>query len=230
MSEIIEGILKAIELIVTGNPTVVEITVRSLLISGTATFLSVIWSFPIAMLIGLKSFFGKRFLKGIFHALLGMPTVLLGLILYLIFAEGSILSALGILYNPIGMILGEAILVTPIVISLVISSVEAVDPEIKDLAKTLGASEFEASIAVVKESTGGILLAVIASFNRAIAELGIAMMLGGNIRHFTSVLTTTIALETGKGDLPLAIALGIILMLIVFSISLATNLLQRKQK
>jgi len=228
MSEIVEGIWKAIELILSGNPAVIEITLRSLYISGTATLLSALWSFPIGVIIGLKSFFGKRLVKGIFHALLGMPTVLLGLILYLIFSKEAVLGFLGILYNPIGIIVGEAILITPILISLTITAAEAVDPEIKDLAKTLGASEIEASIAVIKESAGGILLAVIASFNRAIAELGIALMLGGNIRGFTSVLTTVIAQETGKGDLALAIALGIILMLIVFSISLVTNLLQRK--
>jgi len=102
------------------------------------------------------------------------------------------------------------------------------EPEIKDLAKTLGASETEASIAVLKESMNGVVLAVTASFNRAIAELGVVLMIGGNIAGFTSVLTTTIALETSKGEIALAIALAIILLLIVFVLTLAVNLFQRR--
>ncbi len=229
VTEIIEGLIKALELIFSGNPTVIEITARSVLISGFATLLCALWAIPIATVLGLYRFRGKFLLKGLFNALLGIPTVTLGLILYLFFSKAGPLGFLGILYNPLGMMLGQAVLVTPIIVSFVANAIESVDPEIKNLAKTLGASEFEASIAVLKESLSGVVLAITASFNRAIAELGVALMVGGNISGRTSVLTTTIALETNKGNIALGIALAIILLLIVSTVSLSINLIRRRR-
>ncbi|MCP8315599.1 MAG: ABC transporter permease, partial [archaeon] len=127
------------------------------------------------------------------------------------------------------IVIGQAILITPITVSFVTSAIESVDPEIRDLARTLGASETQASVAVLGESSSGFLLAIIASFNRAIAELGIALMIGGNIRGITRVLTTTIALETTRGEVVLAIALAIILLVIVSVVSLSINLIQRRK-
>lgn len=228
-NEIIDGLIKALQLIFSGDPTVVEISVRSILISGSATILSVLWGLPVAMILGLKNFPGKFLIKGFFNTMLGIPTVALGLILYLLFSKAGPLGFLRLLYSPAAMIIGQAILITPIIVSFVASAIESVDPDIKDLAKTLGASETEASIAVLKESKNGVVLAVTASFNRALAELGIVLMVGGNIAGFTSVLTTTIALETNKGDIELSIALAIILLLIVFVLTVSMNLVQRRR-
>ena len=229
--EILEGLRKALELIILGDPAVVQITLRSIYISGTATLLSVLWSLPLGITIGLRGFPGKNFVKSIFNALIGVPTVALGLILYLLLSttQGP-LGFLHLLYSPLAIMLGQALLITPIMVSFIASAVEAVDPQIIDLAKTLGASELEASVAVLSESTEGVLLAIVAGFNRAIAELGIALMLGGNIVGWTRVLTTTIALEYNKADLTLAIALSMILLLIVFSLSVFVNLIQRRKK
>lgn len=229
VTEIVEGLIKALELIFSGNPTVIEITARSVLVSGSATLLSVLWGIPIATALGLYRFQGRFVLKGMFNALLGVPTVTLGLILYLFLSKSGPLGFMSILYDPLGIIFGQAILVTPIVVSFIASAIESVDTEIKDLAKTLGASEFEASMAVLKESLSGVVLAITASFNRAIAELGVALMVGGNISGRTSVLTTTIALETNKGNIALGIALAIILLLIVSTLSLSINLIQRRK-
>jgi len=226
--EIIEGLIKAFELIISGNPAVIEITLRSVLVSGSATLLSALWGIPIATILGLCRFRGKFFLKGLFNALLGIPTVTLGLVLYLFLSKSGPLGFLQILYDPTGIMFGQAILITPIIISFTASAIESVDPEIKDLAKTLGASELEASMAVLKESLSGVVLAVTASFNRAIAELGVALMVGGNISGRTSVLTTTIALETSKGNIALAIALTIILLIIVSALTISINLIQRR--
>jgi len=229
--EILEGFRKALELIVLGDPAVVQITLRSIYISGTATLLSVLWSLPLGITIGLRGFPGKNFVKSIFNALIGVPTVALGLILYLLLSTSQgPLGFLHLLYSPLAIMLGQALLITPIMVSFIASAVEAVDPQIIDLAKTLGASELEASVAVLRESTEGVLLAIVAGFNRAIAELGIALMLGGNIVGWTRVLTTTIALESNKADLTLAIALSMILLLIVFSLSVFVNLIQRRKK
>ena len=182
------------------------------------------------MAIGMKTFPGKELVKGVFNALLGIPTVALGLILYLLLSRSGPLGFLHILFPPQAIMIGQAILITPIIVSLTTSAVESVDPEIKDLAKTLGASDVEASVAVLRESMGGVVLAIIASFNRAVAELGVALAVGGNIRGFTQVLTTTTALEITKGKIEYGITLTIILLAIVFAITILTNLLQRRIK
>ena len=207
-----------------------QITVRSLQISGTATLLSVLWSLPLGIIVGMKSFPGKQLTKGVFNALLGMPTVALGLILYLLFSRTGQLGFLHLFPSSQAIIIGQAILVTPILVSLTISAVESVDPEIKNLAKTLGASEAEASLTVLREAGGGVVLAIIASFNRAIAELGVALAVGANLRGSTQVLTTVIAMEVNRGNLENSIQLMVILLAIVFSITLVTNFLQRRIK
>ena len=229
MVDIIGGILKALELIATGDPTLYGIVYRSLLFSGIAIILATLWGTPIAMVLSLKDFRGKNLVKALFNSLIGIPTVVLGLVLYLIFSKGGPLGPLDLLYTPGAIILGEAILVTPILVSITTSAIEAVDPEIMSLAKTLGANESQASIAVLKEAVNGVLLSNIASFNRAIAELGVALMVGGNIAGLTDVLTTAVSRYTARGELDLAIALGIILMVIVFLIN-AVVIMARKAK
>jgi len=218
--DILGGIIKALQLIVSGDPTLYGIVYRSIFFSGTAIIIAALWGTPMAMLLGLKNFRGKTIIKGFFNSLIGIPTVVLGLVLYLVFSKGGPLGFLGLLYTPGAMILGEAVLVTPILVSITTTAIEAVDPEIMNLAKTLGASESQAFIAVLKEAVNGVLLSNIASFNRAIAELGVALLVGGNIAGLTDVLTTAISRYTQRGELDLAIALGIVLMVIVFLINM----------
>jgi tungstate transport system permease protein len=218
--DILGGIAKAFQLIITGDPTLYGIVSRTLFFSGIAVILAMLWGTPIAMLISLRDFRGKTIIKGFFNSLIGIPTVVLGLVLFIIFSNGGPLGFLGLLYTPAAIILGEAMLVTPILISIMVTAIEAVDPEIMNLAKTLGASESQASIAVLKEAVNGVLLSNIASFNRAIAELGVALLVGGNIAGLTDVLTTAISRYTARGELDFAIALGILLMIIVFGINM----------
>jgi len=220
LNQVLDGIVKALQLIFSGDPTVYGIVYRSLLFSGIATIIAVLWGTPIAMLLGLRDFHGKSILKGLFNALIGMPTVALGLILLLILSKDGPLGFLGILYTPAAIILGEAVLVTPLVVSITTAAIEAVDPEMMNLAKTLGASESQASIVVLKEAMNGVILSDIASFNRATAELGVALLVGGNIAGLTDVLTTDISKYTQRGDFSYAIALAIILLVIVFGINL----------
>ena len=223
MVDVLGGIAKAFELIVSGDPELYGIVSRSLFFSGTAIILSTLWGTPLAMLIALRDFRGKTIIKTVFSTLIGLPTVVLGLILFLIFSRGGPLGFLGLLYTPAAIITGQAILVTPILVSIGVSAIEDVDPEIMNLAKTLGASESQAQIAVLKEAVNGIVLSNIASFNRAIAELGVVLLVGGNIAgggNRTDVLTTAISRYTQRGEIDFAIALGIILMIIIFGINL----------
>jgi len=231
LNEIIEGLIEALRLIFSGDSIVFGITLRSLYISGIATIISLLWGIPIALLLGLRDFRGKFLVKGIFNALIGIPTVALGLILFLFFSRSGPLGFLRLLYTPTAIIIGEAILVTPIVVSFSANALEAVDPQIMDLAKTLGASEDQAFFAVFKEALGGILLAMVASFNRAFAELGVAQMVGGNLDGFTNVLTTTIATDIVRiNGIPTSIALAIILLTVVFGINLIVNAFTRRRK
>lgn len=228
VAEILEGLRQAALLIASGDPEVLQITARSIEVSGLATALATCWGLPIGLAVGMSEFRGKRLVKGVFNALLGMPAVALGLILYLLLSRSGPFGFLHLLYSPLGIAVGQSILVTPIVVSFTLSAIEALDPQIKDLVKTLGAGDFQASIIMCKEARQGIILAIASSFNRAIAELGIALMIGGNIKNLTRVLTTAIALGTDRGEVVLSIALAIILMSIVFTLNLALNLVQRR--
>jgi len=227
-SPIINGIIKAFHLIFSFDPAIYNIVFRSLYISGLAVVLACLWSLPVATVIGLKDFRGKRLIRGTFNAFIGFPTVVLGLLLFLLFSRSGPLGALGLLYTPLAISIGQALLITPILISFITSAVEAIDSDVRDLALTLGSTETQASIAILREASGGVILAVLAAFNRAFAELGVAMMVGGNIYGSTRVLTTAIALETNRGDIPFSIALGVILLTIVYVLNTATNYLRRR--
>ncbi len=209
---------------------IIEITLRSLYVSGTATLLSAVWSLPLGLTIGIKDFYGRHFVKRVFNAFLGMPTVVLGLVLFLLIRHAGPFGFLNLLFTPLAIIVGQAILITPIMVSFITSAVESIDPEIRDLAKTLGATEIQASLAVLKEAAGGTLLAFIASFNRAIAEMGVAYMVGGSIPGVTMVLTTAIALQRDMANIELGLVLATILLSIVFAINLALNIIQKRKQ
>jgi tungstate transport system permease protein len=223
LADIISGVAEAFQLIFSGDPEIYGIVTRSLFFSGTAVILAILWGTPLAMLIAMKEFRGKTLIKAILNTLIGLPTVVLGLILFLIFSRGGPLGFLGLLYTPAAIMLGQAILVTPILVSIGISAIESVEPEIMNLAQTLGASESQAQMAVLKEAANGVILSDIASFNRAIGELGVVLLVGGNIAgggNRTDVLTSAISRSTQINEIGLAIALGIILMVIVFTINI----------
>ncbi|MFW9852925.1 MAG: ABC transporter permease [Candidatus Thorarchaeota archaeon] len=223
----IEAIHQAIIIILSGDPEVCSITIRSIYVSGLATLLSCLWGLPIALGLALSSFHGKKFVRSFFQAMLGVPTVALGLLLYLLFSKSGPLGIFELLYTPLGISIGQSILITPIIVSFASSAIESTDVDVRDLAKTLGASRFQTDLAIMNESIWGIILAIIASFSRAFAELGVAIMVGGNIRYVTRVLTTSIALETATGEISFSIALTIILMVIIFSLTFLINFLRR---
>ncbi len=224
---IVEGLREAVRLIATGDPVVIQITMRSLEAAGAGTAMAALIGMPIGVIIGLGSFRGRRFLKTLFNAMVGIPTVTLGLLLWALLSRSGPFGYTQLLYTVPGIALGEGILVTPLVISFVASAVEAKDTGLRDLTRTLGASEYESSLAVVREAWGGVSLALVSSFNRAFAELGIAMMIGGNIAGLTRVLTTAISLQTSMGELGLAFALSFILLVVVLSLNFLITWLGR---
>jgi tungstate transport system permease protein len=147
LADILGGIIKGFELIITGDPDLFGIVYRSLFFSGSAVILAILWGIPLSMLVAMKEFRGKIIIKTFFNAMIGLPTVVLGLILFLLFSRGGPLGFLGLLYTGGGIILGQAILVTPILVSIGVSAIESVDPEIMSLSRTLGASESQAQVA-----------------------------------------------------------------------------------
>jgi tungstate transport system permease protein len=226
---IIDGAVQGAQLILSGNSEVVQITVRSLETAAAATGMAALVGMPIGVALGLGSFRGIRFLKTLFGALVGVPTVTLGLFLFVLFSRSGPIGYLQLLYTVPGIAIGEAVLVTPLVISFVASAVEAKDMGVRDLARTLGASEYESSLAVLREAWNGVSLALVSSFNRAFAELGIAMMIGGNIEGLTRVLTTAISLQTNMGELGLAFALSYILLIVVLALNFLVAWLGRER-
>jgi tungstate transport system permease protein len=216
---VIDGAIQGARLIITGNQEVVQITVRSLETAAAATGMAALIGVPFGVIIGLGSFRGRGFLKTLFGALVGVPTVTLGLFLFVLFSHSGPIGYLNLLYTVPGIAIGEAVLVIPLIISFVASAVEAKDMGIRDLTRTLGASEYESSLAILREAWSGVTLAIVSSFNRAFAELGIAMMIGGNIERLTRVLTTAISLQTNMGELGLAFALSYILLIVVLTLN-----------
>jgi len=221
-----EGLAEAIRLILTLDSTVFEITVRSLETAGLATLIATLIGLPISVIITMKNFPGRDTLKFLFNALVGIPTVTLGLFLWMIMARSGPLGDLNLLYTIQGVAIGQAFLILPITVTFIVSAIESKGQEVRDLVRTLGASELQASVAVLREAYSGISLAIISSFNRAFAELGIVTMLGANIRGTTRVLTTAIALETNKGQFGFSFALSFVLLFVVFLLNYLIRVLQ----
>ncbi len=216
---IVEGIGEAVRLIVTGDRVVLEITLRSLQTASYATLLAAVVGLPLSVFISMREFPGRRALRFFFNAMVGVPTVTLGLLLFTLFSRSGPLGGLQLLYTVPGMAVGQAALILPIMVSFVVSAIESKETELRDLVRTLGATEVDTSIAIVREAFSGVSLALVSSFNRAFAELGIATMLGANISGVTRVLTTAIALETSKGELGLSFALSFILLIVVLGLN-----------
>jgi len=226
LEEIWNGVLRAIELIATLNPEVLEITARSLLISFSAVFVAAAIGIPLGALIELREFGGKKALVNLIQTLYGLPTVTVGLLVFLILSRSGPLGNLELLYTPTGMVIGQMILVSPILIGLTISALKGVSPQIRDTAVSLGADESQLIRAIIKEARFAVIAAVLIGFGRALSEVGVAMMIGGNIRDYTRVLTTSIALQTSMGNLEMSMALGIILIGISMILNLSLSRFQ----
>jgi len=200
---------------------------RSIYVSGTATLLASVWSLPTSYVLTLKRRVGV--VEAVIESLVGIPTVLLGLLLYILLSSSGPLAPLGIklLYTPQAIILGESILVTPLMISTSYRVLKNSVVMYSELALSLGASKTQVMTLIVKESLPGVVASIIMSFSRALGELGIAMMVGGNISGYTRVMTTAIALGVARGEFEEAITLGLVLMAIMVVISVTLKLINK---
>jgi len=228
LNELLQGFIKALQLIVTFDSEVMEITGRTLAIALSSCILSTVLCLPLGSFIHFKRFPGKRILISLIQTFYSMPTVVVGLLVFLFFSRIGPFGVFNLMFTPTIMVIGQVILVSPIVLGLIISAFSGVDKAIIDTARSLGANEFQTGIVILKEARFAVMAAVILGFGRAISEVGLAPMVGGNIKGFTRVLTTAISLETSKGDVELSIALGIILILIALIINIVLNRIQQR--
>ena len=209
---------------------ILEITIRSIVISSTAVLTSLAWSIPLSLkMISSDSRITKIFIS-IANALVGFPTVLVGLLVYTILSRSGPLGFLGILYTPLAIIIGEAILVTPLILSLLYETLNKARQTYWELAISLGADDIQAYYIMLRETIPDIIITALLAFSRAIGELGVALIVGGNIRGYTRVFTTAIALEISKGDFETALSLGLILFTIVSSITIISRLLGARRE
>jgi len=228
VAEIWQGFTQALELIFSLDPEVMEIAGRSLFISGTACAITALMAIPLGSLIHLSEFRGKRFLLSLIQTFYSLPTVLVGLLVFVLFSRAGPIGGLDLLFTPTVMVIGQVILITPLMLGLTISALKGVDKGITETAVSLGASPVQTGMLILREARYAVLTAVIMGFGRAVSEVGLALMVGGNIRGFTRTLTTAISLETSKGDIEFSLALGIILLLIALTINITLNRLQQR--
>lgn len=210
------------------DPEVLGAVWTSLYTSGIAIVLAAVVGIPAGTLLGLGRFRGRRVALTLLNTLMALPTVVVGLVLYGFFSRQGPLGTFGLLFTPIAMIAGQMALSIPIVANYTVAAVAGADPRILNTALTLGASRLRASWQLLLEVRFGVMAAVVAGFGRVIAEVGVAMMLGGNIRGYTRTMTTAIALETSKGEFAFGLALGLVLMTVALIVNLFLNLLQQR--
>jgi len=230
MALILEGIKKAFWLLVTFDPEVMGITLLSLQVSGIATLISLLIGISLGVTIALSTFHGKRFIVSLVNTGMGLPPVVVGLFVSIFLWRNGPLGFLEILYTPTAMIIAQAVIATPIVMGISMAAIQHLPHKFRLQILGLGATRLQMVWILIKEARLPLLAAVMAGFGGVISEIGASIMVGGNIKGYSRVLTTATVLETSKGNFDVAIALGIILLLLTYFINLIlTNIQQRER-
>lgn len=224
-----QGLTEALRLIVTLDREVMQIAGRSLLLAATSCTLAALVCLPLGSFIHFNEFRGKRLAINTIQTLYGIPTVAVGLFVFVFLSRAGPLGGLGLLFAPPAIVIGQVLLVSPIMAGLTISALSGVDKAVAETAVSLGADRVQAAALVLKEARFAIVAAVVMGFGRAISEVGVSLMVGGNIKGFTRTITTAISLETSKGEIELAIALGIILVLLALMVNLVLTGIQHRR-
>lgn len=228
MGYLTESLVTALDLIVSFDREVRLTVWISLYTSCCAILLATVVGIPLGLWLGLAKFRGQRLMITLLNTLMALPTVVVGLLLFGLFSRQGPLGPLGLLFTPWAMVAGQMLLAVPIVANYVLAAVTGSDQRIINTALTLGASRMQAVLQLLREIRFGVMAAVIAGFGRVIAEVGVAMMLGGNIRGTTRTMTTAIALETSKGEFAFGLSLGLVLLGVALLVNLGLNLAQQR--
>ena len=227
MSDITSVFYLAVELVASFDAELYAIIALSLAVSFTAVFIGVLFGVPLGAALSTVSFPGRGALTAVINAFMGLPPVVVGLVVYLMLSRSGPFGVLGLLYTPTAMIIAQSILVMPLIAALSRQTLFDLNIEYDELFRSLGLTGWQRMKALIWDGRYGLLTAALAGFGRAIAEVGAVMIVGGNIEHVTRVMTTTIALETSKGNLALALALGIVLITISILVNAALLSLNR---
>lgn len=227
MQEITHGLRLATDFVAGGDTRLAAIVFLSLRVSSAATLIACLLGMPLGALLAVGRFPGRRPLIVLFNGLMGLPPVVVGLLVYLLLSRAGPLGQFGLLFSPTAMVVAQTILITPIIAALTRQVIEDEWREWREQLRSLGASRARAARTLLWNGRFSLTTAALAGFGRAIAEVGAVMIVGGNIDGVTRVMTTTIALETSKGDLPLALALGVILIGVVLAINAAAYALKQ---
>lgn len=230
MDLILEGIKKAFWLLVTFDPEVFRITFLSLQVSGTATLISLFIGISIGTAIALSRFPGKRFVVSLVNTGMGLPPVVVGLFVTIFLWRNGPLGFLGILYTPTAMIIAQAVIATPIVMGITLAAIQHLPEKLRLQILALGATRFQMVWILIKEAKLPLLAGVMAGFGGVISEVGASIMVGGNIKGYSRVLTTATVMETSRGNFDIAIALGIILLLLAYLINLLLTQIQQRER
>lgn len=223
MADLLDGMLRAFWLVVTLDSDLVEITLRSLRVTLTALAIAAAIALPLAALLSVRRFRMRRITIAILNALMGLPPVVVGLIVYVFLSRSGPLGVLGLLFTPTAMIIAQVIIIVPLVASIAHQSLRELWSDYHDLLISMNATQVQRVKALLWDGRRALLTAALAGFGRAIGEVGAIMVVGGNIDHATRVLTTAIALETGKGDFAMALGLGFVLIAMAIAVNLAIH-------
>jgi len=228
MDELVTGFFQAIQLIFSLDPALYEIISLSLSVSGTALAISVVIGVPVGAALGLSRVRARGFITALLYTGMGLPPVVVGLFVYLMLSRSGPFGVLGWLFTPSAMIVAQVIIAFPLVAGLTMTAVQGVDSSLRLQVRSLGATRWQETWAVLREARLGVVAAIVAAFGGIVSEVGAVMLVGGNIDGKTRVLTTAIVLNTRTGEFAAAIALGIILLALAFIANVAMLQLQRR--
>jgi tungstate transport system permease protein len=229
MDLILEGVIQAARLLMSGDPEVVDITLLSLKISGTATLVSTCIGITSGTAVALLRFPGKRLVVSMINTGMGLPPVVVGLFVTIMIWRSGPLGILGLLYTPAAMVIAQIIIATPIITGIAFAAMQHLPEKLRLQILALGATRLQMVWLLMKEARLPLLTGIMAGFGGVISEIGASIMVGGNIKGYTRVLTTATLMETGKGNFAFAIALGIILLVLAFAVNyILTTVQQRK--
>ena len=230
MDLVLEGILKAFHLLITFDPEVMGITLLSIQVSGTATLISLLIGISTGTLVALSQFPGRRIVVSLINTGMGLPPVVVGLFVTIFLWRNGPLGFLEILYTPAAMIIAQAIIASPIVMGITLAAIQALPKNLRLQILALGATRLQMVWILVKEAKLPLLAGVMAGFGGVISEVGASIMVGGNIKGYSRVLTTATVMETSRGNFDIAIALGIILLLLAYLINLVLTQIQQRER
>ncbi len=230
MDSIFLGLMQALYLLVNGDAEVYEVAMLTIKVSGLATVISVAIGVPIGLWLALKEFPGKRFCLSLINFGMGLPPVVVGLFVSLFLWRYGPLGMLGLMYTVWAMIIAQAVIASPIVAGLSFAAISGLNPKLRLQLLSLGATEWQVNWLLIKEAKLGLLAAVMAGFGGVVSEVGASMMVGGNIKGQTRVLTTATVMEVGKGNYDVALALSFVLLIVVYGIVALLTYLQNSGK